>query len=129
MNPIHGETLSRLVDGDVVDPDVLSEALDTTDGRRLLVDFARARAAIATGVQPSSAWRARVEQQLAASTRHAVTARSPRSLSLRAAAALAAVALGLGAAAAHWRDTRPARPPEAARVLQFERVADAGGGM
>lgn len=114
MNDAAGQLLSRLIDGDAVDPDALSAALETEDGRRLLVDFARARDAVATDVAPSAAWRRATLGRLAGG------APPVRALSYRAAAVLVVSALALGAAAERWRETRPPKPPQAVRVLQFD---------
>jgi len=58
------ETLSRLIDGDPVDPGVVAEALESPDGRRLLVDFTAVRAAFdrdtaAPSAAPGSRMRSR----------------------------------------------------------------------
>jgi hypothetical protein len=47
MSDTHTEILSAFCDGEVVDPDVLAEALADSRARDALIDFARLRAAVA----------------------------------------------------------------------------------
>jgi hypothetical protein len=105
------ELLSALIDGEQVDPDLLSRALQDSANRQLLVDFARLRELARRPVEaPEAAWQFAVSRSVFAS-RWA-----------RAAAVL--LALGTGAGAGAWveRYVSRDRPPEPARVVQFDPV-------
>lgn len=52
MTTAHTETLSALVDGEAVDLEQLSAALDDADARRALVDFVRLREAARSDSPP-----------------------------------------------------------------------------
>jgi negative regulator of sigma E activity len=119
MNERWNETLSRLIDGDAVDPDIVAEALESHDGRRILVDFAVVRATLNHDTAaPSAAFYARMPPSLAAKEPR----RPPRrgGVSLRIVAVSAAAALLLGIGIESWRHRRTDAPPPTARVLRFE---------
>jgi negative regulator of sigma E activity len=119
MNDPWNETLSRLIDGDPVDPDIVAEALESPDGRRILVDFAVVRATLNLDTAaPSSAFYPRMQAILAAV--EPARARRAGGASLRIVAVSAAAALLLGIGIESWRHQRTDAPPPAARVLRFE---------
>lgn len=119
MNERWSETLSRLIDGDAVDPDIVAKVLDSPDGRRILVDFAVVRTALSHDTAaPSAAFYARMQPSLAAKEPRRL--QWPGGISLRIAAASAVAALLLGIAIENWRHQRTEAPPPAARVLRFE---------
>jgi hypothetical protein len=115
MTDQFGETLSAVVDGEPVDADVLEQALESIEGRRLLVSFARSRAALALDpVEPRIEWQALTARRLA------VSATTPRGTwSHRAVAGLVAASLAAGFALDRWWRDRAQAPPRAAQVLQF----------
>ncbi|HMB81915.1 MAG TPA: hypothetical protein VKI43_17695 [Vicinamibacterales bacterium] len=113
------ETLSRLIDGDPVDPGVVAEALESPDGRRLLVDFTAVRAAFDRDTAaPSAAFLGQMQSALAAAEPHPAPRAGGFPLRLVALAAAAALLLGVGFE--NWRHRRVEAPPSAARVLRFE---------
>ena len=119
MNDRWNETLSRLIDGDPVDPMTVAEALESSDGRRLLVDFTTVRAALDRDTAaPSAAFYGRMQSSLATAEPRRSRRAAGVYLWIAAASAAAALLLGLGIESRrHWRvDT----PPSAARVLRFE---------
>jgi hypothetical protein len=119
MNERWNETLSRLIDGDPVDPDIVADALESPDGRRILVDFAVVRATLHHDTAaPSAAFYAQVQSSLAATEPR----RPPRpgGVSLRIVAVSAAGALLLVLGIESWRHQRTDAPPSAARVLRIE---------
>ena len=119
MNDRWKETLSQLIDGDPVDPNVVAEALESLAGRRLLVEFAAVRASLDRDTAaPSAEFYARMQSTLAS----AEPQRSRRvgGIPFRIAAASVAAALLLGFGIASWRHRRVDAPPSAARVLRFE---------
>jgi hypothetical protein len=120
------ETLSALIDGEPVDLELLTEALESRDGRDALVAFARSRTVLAADpITPSSEWRHAVARQLTSRR-----APSLRLLSYGTAAGLLAASLLLGFAADRWWQGRSDAPPHAERVLRFD-AADwtRGGGQ
>jgi hypothetical protein len=113
MNDVLGETLSRLVDGDDVDPALLAAALDAPDGRRLLVEFALLRHAISR--DQSAPGRSFYNR--------AGAMRAKKAGRLRSAWAVAALMLMsalIGFAADVWRHSRADAPPHVERALRFE---------
>jgi negative regulator of sigma E activity len=113
------ETLSRLIDGDSVDAAVVAEALESADGRRLLVEFAAVRAAVnGDTATPSAGFYDRMQARLATAERQ--PARPARAVSLWIAAASVAASLLLGFGIERWRHLRVDAPPSAARVLRFD---------
>ncbi len=119
MNDRWGEALSRLIDGDEVDPKTLADALEAPESRDLLVDLARARVAVrADTAVPGPAFYA--------ATAGAARRQMPRrvapttGMSLRLAAALAVAAALAGFGADTWRHRRAESPPRVERVLRFE---------
>jgi hypothetical protein len=118
------EVLSALLDGQPVDIEELEAALNSSSGRRTLLDFARlrndARAAVDDAPRPEFSEKAR----------HAMTP-SPRFLRRQVPLPAAAAAVILAALLASALNTglfkreRPASaPPEATRVLRFEPGVD-----
>ena len=118
MTETWGETLSRLIDGDEVDPLALSAALDSPEGRRLLVQLASVRVVVRSDrAVPSRDFADGVKREL---ERWSVAPRSVGTrLPFRVAAALILAAL-LGFGANTWRHRRADLPPYPARVLKFE---------
>ena len=137
MNETWAPTLSRLLDDDEVDLEALAAALETGEGRQLLVQFAGLRNAVRRdGPRPSAALSERIEAELLG---HNVThiagtnrpARSRKRWRYELAAVLAAGML-LGLAADAWLDRAAASPPAASRVLRFdagEWTSAQGGGL
>jgi hypothetical protein len=118
MNERWNKALSRLIDGDSVDPEIVAEALESPDGRRILVDFAVVRATLNLDTAaPSAGFYPRMRVSLAA----AEPPRPQRTehVSLRIVAVSAAAALLLGIGIESWRHQRTDAPPPAARVLRF----------
>jgi negative regulator of sigma E activity len=119
MNERWNEALSRLIDGEPVDPDIVAEALESPDGRRILVEFAVVRATLNLDTAaPSAAFYARMQASLAAKERQRLP--RPGGVSVRIVAVSAAAALLLGIGIESWRHQRTDAPPPAARVLRFE---------
>jgi len=114
MSDTHTEILSAFCDGEVVDPDVLAEALADSRAREALIDFARLRAAVAlTAPLPASLARL-----------HGLPAR-PRVGGWTVVAAAAAMVLLILVSAALLPRTLFTRstdesPPSPSRVLRFE---------
>jgi hypothetical protein len=104
------EILSALIDREPVDPDVLARILEVAANRAVLVDFVRVRAEAQADEADGSDWRP--SAVLMASRRHPAAW-------WRAAAAAVLVIVGMGAG--WWLSTREA-PPEAVRVVQFDRA-------
>jgi hypothetical protein len=109
------EVLSALMDGEVVDPDVLARVLDEPGNRGMLVDFARLRLASRTSVPGEAEWKA-----------PALVGRGARPPLAWARAAAVVLLLGAGAGAGTWleRNTSRERAPEPARVVQFDPVSN-----
>jgi negative regulator of sigma E activity len=119
MNDRWNETLSRLIDGDPVDPEIVAEALDSHDGRRILVDFAVMRATLnLDAAVPTAAFYPRMQASLAAA--EPPRPRRTGGVSLRIVVVSAAAALLLGIGIESWRHQQTDAPPPAARVLRFE---------
>jgi hypothetical protein len=119
MSPDPLETLSALLDGEPVAPDVLAAALLAPGAREALVDFARMRAEVADDdSRPSpGVYRA---MDLALGRRRGRL--RPMWRLLRSAAAVVILALAtLGALSLRTRlyGNAPEEPPKATRVLQF----------
>jgi hypothetical protein len=113
------ETLSAFVDGEPVDVAELASALAGPGGSEMLLDFARLRAEVADGVEPSEAFVERTRARLAAGpgARH----RWPSAVAAAAVLALAAWgALDLGR---RWWG-RPESLPAAASEVRFEPGVD-----
>jgi hypothetical protein len=123
MTDQFGETLSALFDGEPVDADVLEQALESIEGRRLLVSFARSRAALVLDpVEPRIDWQAQMARRLSGPTR------TPRgALSHRVVAGLVAASLAAGLALDRWWVRRPDAPPRAVQVLRFGAAEWAAG--
>lgn len=65
MKDVHMETLSRLFDGEFVEPEALAEALDAPGAAMQLVGFARLRAMVqADTSEPGREFYERIERQL-----------------------------------------------------------------
>jgi hypothetical protein len=130
MNDTWGSTLSRLLDDDEVDVAMLAAALDTSEGRELLVQFASLRgAARRDGTMPHAAFQERVlaEMQRPASNvanvagGHGRRTRVPSLARWRyGLAAMLAAGILLGAAGGTWLRRTADAPPTADRVLRFE---------
>jgi hypothetical protein len=119
MNDRWAETLSRLIDGDPVDSTVVAEALESIDGRCLLVEFAAVRTVLNSDADaPSASFYARMQASLAAAELQ--PPRPARGVSLRIAAAAIAVSLLVGFGIESWRQRRVDAPPAAVRVLRFD---------
>ena len=124
MNEAWPATLSRLLDDEDVDLEALADALETPEGRGLLLHFAALRrAARRDDSRPSDAFRARVEaalhQAAESPTKTSAAAGPPARWRYQVAAVLAAGLL-LGAAAGTWFHRGTEGPPAANRVLRFE---------
>jgi len=130
MNDTWGSTLSQLLDGDDVDVETLATALDTSDGRALLVQFATLRgAARRDEAMPSAAFqeRVRAEMQRPASTLAGVSSEDSRLARVSSLerwryglAAMLAAGILLGAAGGTWLGRTADAPPATDRVLRFE---------
>jgi hypothetical protein len=119
MNDRWTETLSRLIDGDPVDPAAVAEALESSDGRGLLVELTAVRAAInADTATPSAGFYTRIHASLAMAEPQ--PARPVRGVSLWIVAASVAASLLLGFGIESWRHRRADVPPSAVRVLRFD---------
>jgi len=122
MNETWARTLSRLVDDDDVDEGdlaVMEAALETSEGRTLLVQFAALRrAARHDAVTPGPALSERVEAELRC--QDAVSQRRRSILQPFQLAAALVAGLLLGAAAGTWLHRGTDAPPSANRVLRFE---------
>lgn len=117
MNDAWVETLSRLIDGEDVDVGILANAIESTEGRRLLVDFATIRAAARQDrAVPSDDFYRRLPSMLASTS----TMRRPQAISYRLAAALVAAAALLGFGLDLVSERQMNVPPRADRVLRFE---------
>lgn len=121
------EVLSALIDREPVDPDVLARVLEDPDGRAMLVDFVRVRAAVnadddgeATLVQAPGG-----SHGLAPGPTLQAPVRSRGSGWVRAAAVFLLLAAGAGVGA--WAESYLSRerPPEPDRVVRLEPVTDA----
>jgi negative regulator of sigma E activity len=120
----HLETLSALIDGDVVDIDALQAALADVDARRGLVEFVRLRQIARDESVPAPGLAARVGRSL---ERRRALARLRVPLPLAAAAVLLAL-LGGSLIDVKWptfkREQQAQRedvqPPQPSRVLQFD---------
>jgi negative regulator of sigma E activity len=117
MKDAWGQTLSQLLDDDDVDVEMLAAALDTSEGRELLVQFAALRgAARRDETMPSAAFEARVHAEM----QRRMT-RVPPSVRWRyGVAAMLAAGILLGAAGGAWLRRSADAPPVADRVLRFE---------
>ncbi len=117
MNTVWAEVLSRLTDGEPVDPEVVAEALESPETRRLFVDYVRLSATVrADHSEPSLAFFKQMVRTLQPSHRRS----SDHLVSFRIVAALALAILltGLGVEISrHWREDSPPRP---SRVLRFD---------
>jgi len=125
MSDTWAPTLSRLLDDDEVDLEALAAALETTEGRQILVQFAGLRNAVRRDeVAISSAFRERVNAELrlqdAAHARTASGLAAPRRRWRYELAAMLAAGMLLGLAADAWLDRAAAAPPAASRVLRFD---------
>lgn len=117
MSSVPAEMLSRLHDGEPVDPDVVADALESSEGRRLFVDLVRLSAAArADRSEPSLAFYERMGRTLQAPPRRSRDYRVP--FRIAAALVLATVLTGLGVES--WRHWREGQPPRPARVLRFD---------
>jgi negative regulator of sigma E activity len=133
MNDTWGQTLSQLLDDDDVDVDALAAALDTSEGRELLVQFASLRnAARRDETTPSVEFQERVRAEMQrpvsnvtnvfdVATGHSRMARIPSLGRWRyGLAAMLAAGILLGAAGGTWLRRTTDAPPTANRVLRFE---------
>jgi hypothetical protein len=130
MNDTWGPTLSRLLDDDDVDVEALAAALDTSEGRALLVQFASLRgAARRDETMPSAEFQERVRAEMQRPVANVANVASGHSRILRVPAlgrwryglaATIAAALLIGIATDMWRHRATDAPPAAARVLRFE---------
>ena len=117
MNSAWAEVLSRLHDGEAVDPDVVAEALESHEMRQLFVDFVRLRSTLRTDrSEPSGAFYTRAARTL----RSARERFHGRRVVLRIAAALITAAVLAGLGVESWRRWRADEPPRPSRVLRFE---------
>ncbi|OLC47784.1 MAG: hypothetical protein AUH43_10980 [Acidobacteria bacterium 13_1_40CM_65_14] len=125
MKDTWAPTLSRLLDDDDVDLGALAAALETSEGRQLLVQFAGLRSAVRRDdPRPSAAFCQRVDAELlrpdavdVGRASGSVTSRGRWRYEL---AAMLAAGLLLGVAADTWLHRAPDAPPAANRVLRFE---------
>jgi hypothetical protein len=130
MNDTCGQTLSQLLDDDEVDVELLAAALDTSEGRELLVQFAALRgAARRDETRPSAAFqecvRAEMQRPLgdvaSVTSGFGRTTRVPSPTRWRyGLAAMLAAGILLGAASGTWLRRTTDAPPTADRVLRFE---------
>ena len=102
--------LSALIDREPVDPDVLADAIEDTDGRAILVDFVRLRLELQRedAILPTTAQAGAGPKRLS------------RMRSWRLAAAVL-LPLAIGVASGMWLGDRAAevKPPTPTRVLSF----------
>jgi hypothetical protein len=110
------DVLSALIDREPVDPDVLARVLEDAEGRAMLVDFVRVRAAVtadedeeAAPLQAPGAWLA-------------APRRSRGSRWLRVAAVFTLLAAGAGGGAWVERYLSRERPPEPDRIVRLDVV-------
>ena len=125
MNDTWAPTLSRLLDDDEVDLEALAAALETSEGRQLLIQFAGLRNAVrGDGVTVSAAFRQRMAAELrpqaAAHASGGSGVATPRRRWRYDLAAMLAAGMLLGLAADAWFDRAAAAPPAASRVLRFD---------
>jgi hypothetical protein len=115
------ELLSALIDRELVDPEELARVLDEPEGRALLVDFVRLRAAVAAEDQQSAE---RTGGRTGGKRLLFVTESARFHLNLRRAGRVAAMLVLLVAAAGggFWAGARLSDdvPPAASRVIRFE---------
>jgi len=117
MNALWAEELSRLVDAEPVDPEVVADALESPETRLLFVGFLRLRAAVREDrYGPSVAFHDRMGRTLQAAERQS----TDRRVVLRLVAALIVTALLTGLGVESWRRWRDDRPPRPNRVLRFD---------
>jgi hypothetical protein len=119
-----------------VDPDVLARVLEEPDGRALLVDFVRLRAAVnadeddEAARHPAAGYRLPLAGQRADSplmahgARPPVPGRSRGSRWLRVAAVFLLLATGAGSGAWVERYVSRERPPEPDRVVRLDPVPE-----
>jgi hypothetical protein len=117
MNTIHTEVLSAFVDGEPVDPSLLSAALDDPEARAALVDFVRFRAA------------ARADTEALPPALERLRQRTPPHRSLRWTAAEAVLVLMFVAGLLTpqpWRRSQADSdtPPQPTRIERFEPGVD-----
>jgi len=115
----HLETLSAMLDGDVVNVEALQAALADAEARRGFVEFVRLRqVAREESAEPAPAFAARVGRSW---ERRRALARLRVPLPLAAAAVLLAL-LGGSLIDVKWPtfERAEARPPQPSRVLQFD---------
>jgi hypothetical protein len=127
MDDVLGETLSRFVDGDDVEPELLASALDAPDGRRLLMEFGLLRHAIRHDRSaPGRSFYNRLGA-MRVEKAGAVERRLPLSWAIAALMLMSAL-IGFGADV--WRHSRADAPPRVERALRFEpsewRIAKGG---
>lgn len=111
------EVLSALIDREPVDPDVLARVLEDPSNRALLVHFVRVRALVQQDEPDDVGPRQPTLRALAGGG-------SDRGW-IRAAAMFLLLGLGLAGGAGIERYASRDRPPEPARVVQFDVVAAA----
>ena len=119
MSPDPLEILSALLDGEVVAPEALAEALLAPGAREALVDFAGLRAELAADDSvPSPALHRAMDKILGRSRGHG----RPVWRLLQSAAAvvvLALAALGVLSLRTRFYGRGPEEPPQATRIIQF----------
>jgi hypothetical protein len=116
MNTIWAETLSSLIDGEPVNPDVVADALESPEARCLLVDCVRLSAATrGNRAEPSLGFYNRMASQL-----HASGQPGDHRISFRVAAALVLATLLTALGVESWRHWHTDTPPRPSRVLRFD---------
>jgi hypothetical protein len=114
------EVLSALIDREPVDPDVLARVLEEPEGRAMLVDFVRVRAAVCADEDDGAAPASAPDSVLQA------PGRSRASRWMRVAAVFALLAAGAGGGAWVERYVSRERPPEPDRIVKFQPGVDWG---
>ena len=116
MNSMWAETLSSLIDAEPVNPDVVAQALESPEARRLLVDCLRLSAATHRDcAEPSLGFYNRMEGQL-----HASRQPGDHRISFQVAAALVLATLLTVLGVESWRRWQTDTPPRPSRVLRFD---------
>jgi len=117
MTEIHTQVLSAFCDGEIIDPDLLAAALADPQGRAVLTDFARLRAAVApSGPLPASLGEMRRSSRPRLGAWTMVAAAAAMVLLMVAAASLLPRAL-------FTKSTDPV-PPSPSRVVRYEPGVD-----